>query len=145
MTPTRRDRRRLELVAGLLLTVVIARLAGDRALAAPLLLGQVAPTQDTGGGGLDLNVASLIVAFGTLVAGGVGYLRLRSERPKIVAEVAALNEDRLRDALDDAWKEAERLRQARDRYRGELDTALRRIAALERREDELERRIAELE
>lgn len=146
---SRRQERRLELILGLTIIAALSSLAGARAAASStaIILGQ-----DAGGSGLDLNVASLLVAVAALVTGAVGYLRLRTERPKIVAEVASLdeerrrsNEARLQAALDAAWEEAERLRQARDRLRSELEGALSRIAELERREDELEARIRELE
>lgn len=70
------------------------------------------------------NLAALIVAVGTAAAGAVAYLRLRTERPKVVEEVAGLAEGRLRAELATAWEAVDRLR---------------------RREEELEARVEELE
>lgn len=138
-----RRRRAIADVVGLVVAILVS--AGATALAQ-------APNGGAGGGtSIDLNVATLVVALGTLGAGLVGWQRLRSERPKIVAEIAKLDEEReknreerLQAALDAAWEEADRLRQARDRYRAELTDAHERLERLERRERELEDEVANL-
>lgn len=94
---------------------------------------------------VDLNIASLIVATSTALAGALGYLRLRSERPKIVAEVGKINEERdalleerLRTALRAAWDDV-------DRCNAEIGKLRSREAELQAHGDELERRVDELE
>jgi predicted nuclease with TOPRIM domain len=127
---TRRLRRLLDLL-GLVVALAAAALVSDVAQAragVPLAAGV----------NVDLNVASLIVAGSTALAGVLGYVRLRTERPKIVAEVGKLHEERdklleerLRTALQAAWDD--------------VDRAHDEIGKLRKRERELEDRVADLE
>lgn len=84
------------------------------------------------------NVAALVVAGGTAIAGLVAWVRLRQDRPKVVAEVASLAETRLRDELATAWRAVDRLR---DRE-VELEAKVAECQAENRRQAE---RITELE
>jgi hypothetical protein len=112
------------------------------ALAASALLTDVAGAgADAGadaGFNVDLNVASFIVALSTAAAGVLGWLRLRTDRPKIVAEVGKLTQERdavlehrLRTALESAW--------------ADVDRCHADITKLRARERELEDRIGTLE
>lgn len=112
------------------------------ALAASVLITDVAQADNAvtfaAGVNVDLNIAALTLAAGTLLAGIVAYLRLRTERPKIVAEVGKLNEERdakleerLRTALQSAWDNVDR---CNDEIKG-----------LRERERELEDRVEILE
>lgn len=126
-----RQRRTLLDVAHLLAAIAAAALVTDVAQARGVVpLGA--------GVNVDLNVASLVVACSTALAGVLGFLRLKSERPKIVAEVGKINEERdavleerLRTALEAAWSDV-------DRCHAEIST-------LRSRESELEDRVAKLE
>lgn len=90
-------------------------------------------------GDLELaNVTALLVALGTLAAGIVAYLRLRSERPKVIAEMTKTARDDLRAEVETAWRAVDRLR-LRER---ELED---RVDELERANERQARRIVELE
>lgn len=122
----------------LALAIIGALAAGDTSAASPLFLGAGESVS------VNLDVAALVLAGGTLAAGVAAWKRLRLDRPKIVEEVAALHEGRLRAALDAAWAEADRLRQARDRYVADLGRCHDRIDVLERRESDLEGQLADV-
>jgi hypothetical protein len=104
-------------------------------------------------GNLELaNIASLLVALGTLIAGVLAFVRLRVDRPKIVEEVAGLAESRIREELRTAWQAVDRLRQREidlegrvDELERERDTQVTRILELERERDAQATRILELE
>lgn len=81
---------------------------------------------------VDLNVAAIATAAATLGLGAIAYVRLKAERPKIVAEIGEVTERRLKSALESAWEQV-------DRLEAELARATRREEWLEQRVDELER------
>lgn len=58
---------------------------------------------------INLDVAAFMAALAGIVAGSVGYWRLKADRPKIVAEVADIQQLRLERALKAAWDNSERL------------------------------------
>jgi hypothetical protein len=135
---TDRLHRQLEGLA--VLALIVATSSTPFANATPLELAAQSPAEAS----VDLDLAALLLAGAGIITGIVGWARLRAERPKIVAEIASSNEERLQKALDAAWEEAERLRAIRIRERDELTAALARIAELEAREDELEHEVAAL-
>jgi chromosome segregation ATPase len=81
------------------------------------------------------NLAALVVAAGTATAGGVAWLRLRQDRPKVVEEVAGLAERRLREELRTAWDAVDRLREHEAVLMEEQETCRRRMVSLERERD----------
>lgn len=116
------------LLGALVVSVLVTDAAGARG-----------PELAAGSVNVDLNVAALVVALGTLITGVIAYLRLRSERPKIVQEVGKLAEDRLRGALESSWQEVDRCRariatlEERDSRRAERESWLEtRVDVLER-------------
>lgn len=99
-----------------------------------------------GSGGGDLtNLAALIVALGTAAAGIVAYLRLRQDRPRVVAEIAGLAETRLRAELETAWNAVDRLREREEELEREVADAHTRILELEQEREQRDERIAKLE
>jgi hypothetical protein len=77
------------------------------------------------------NLVALMVALGTLAAGVVAYLRLRQDRPKVIAEIAGMSEKRLRDELNTAWAAVDRLRAREDELASRLAVAERRCDIFE--------------
>jgi predicted nuclease with TOPRIM domain len=91
------------------------------------------------------NLAALVVAVGTLVAGSVAYLRLRADRPKVVAEVAGIAETNLREELKTAWAAVDRLRAREVELEGENAALEVRVKELEREKVDLCDRVERLE
>lgn len=127
------------------------------AIAAAAWIAEAAPAGAAAAAGgeagvrLDLNLGAIVVGLGGLVAGLAAFLKLRQDRPKIVAEIAKLDEEReaereqrLQRALNAAWAEVDRLEAIRNRQRGELERCHERIDELEDRETTLEREVGQL-
>lgn len=91
------------------------------------------------------NITALVVAGGTLIAGVIAYLRLRTDRPKVIAEVAGLAETRLREELRTAWESVDRARVHEEELEKDLNAAHVKIRALEGERDALSERVARLE
>jgi hypothetical protein len=74
---------------------------------------------------IDLDLAALLAARRRrIVAGVVGYRRLKAERPKIVEEITNLQQARLESALKAAWTQVDRLEDDVDELRVDLDRAI---------------------
>lgn len=91
------------------------------------------------------NIVALVVACGTLAAGVVAYLRLRADRPKVVAEIAGIAETNLREELKVSWEAVKNLRIREGELEGEVSRLETRCKALEGERDALSERVAKLE
>lgn len=96
-------------------------------------------------GDLELaNITALLVALGTLAAGVVAYMRLRSERPKVIAEMTKTARDDLRAEVETAWRAVDRLRIRERELEDRVDDLERDNRRLVARCERLEVRLEEL-